>query len=341
MTDDEKLLRVAAQTNPSDAHYWYMLAHRVGYFDPATYGWDETSVPLNPRHRALLERSLRTDPSYLPALYAYATSKPTHEARMRALEMLAIKDPDNAEPYYLMALERFRDITKGRKITEASDREAFEMSQDEWDQVSGYIEKGNARKAFIWRAANVPSTRDIEVATRGKVWPARAAQNHLQITFIYSGDTADSASGCPQAITGGAIWRQLCRQAKWAAKAADKAGDKKRALHYLEVMMNSARVYAGCQPEQMIPLLVGCAMWEICERTATDLHNNNGELAQIDSLKAEERSWKDAVKQCMPLLRKYDVKVPGVKMSRNECLSYNDYAIEEAGMKNILAGLRP
>lgn len=340
LASDEKLLRTAAEIAPNEPSYWYLLARHVGYFSPAMYGWDEASVPSNPRHRALLERTLRVDPSYLPALYSYAMSKPTHEERMRALEMLATKDPDNAEPYYLMALECFRDITEGRKITEASDREAFEMSQKEWEQVSCYIEEGNACGAFVWRKAEVPSTRDLHVSTHGKLWPARALQNHIRITFNYFGATADS-SGCPQEIGGGAVWRQLSRQAKWAAKAADKAGDKTRGLHYLKVMMDCAHKYAGCQPEQTIPLLVGGAIWMISESTAVEIYKRSNDLDAVKKLRAEEAAWKSAFKQCMPLLKKYDIKVKSVKTSRTEYLSYNDYSIEEAGIRKILAGLRP
>ena len=103
--------------------------------------------------RPILERVLTIDAHYLPALYAYALTKPTHELRMGALKQLASVDSENAEPYYLMAVELFTHYTAGRHVSEASDFNAFDLTQAQWRSISDLINKGN--NGLCWNGAGL------------------------------------------------------------------------------------------------------------------------------------------------------------------------------------------
>ena len=340
VTDNRSLLRSATDACPNDAKYWYMTARGQlpsWFVSDGDISAPSVTVALA-RGRALLERSLKCDPHYLPALYAYATSEPMHDQRIKALRSLAALDSDNAEPCYLLAIEEFRDITRGRKITEVSDHEAFQMSQSEWQTVSDLIEQGNNRPCFEWRTAATPNTTDLVISVHGKKWPAAAVKSYAELYSTICGGSADAALD-PHGMCTGSIWRQLARQANWAAKEASKNGDNAKALHYTSVMMNLGYRYAACKPERMMPLLMGRAIWGISKSGAVDTLAKTKDDAGLRKLEAEEKAWKDAIGQCMPLMKSYTVTVRSIKISPTEYLTYNDSAIEEAGVKEILAGL--
>lgn len=335
-SEGEKLLLIAASTDPSNPVYPYLLARMNAKGD-----WGAGEVDYTPA-RPFLERSLKADPNYLPALYALAMSEATHQQRMEALQGLTRIDANNAEPYYLMAMESFFEITKGRKITAATDRDAFEMSQQEWTQVSDLIEKGNARSVFEWRAPASPSTRDVRITYKGKVWPEQAVQGFAQLTLHtdYLAETADSRFS-PLSISGNAYWRQLARQAMWAARNASKSGDNDRALHYLTVMMGCGRKYAGCKPERMTTFLVGECIWQIAGSTAEEVLEKKPDATMLTDLRSKKAEWKAGCNQLPALLKRSNITVKSIKISREEYLTYNDYAVEEAGVRKIVASLRP
>ena len=291
------------------------------------------------RGRLLLERALRADPAYLPALYAYATTKPTHDSRMQALNWLAALDADNAEPYYLMAIEQHCHVaTDGKRPQPDDDLGAFTLSLEEWQPIFDLIEEGNRRPEFTWRVPSLPSPQDVRVTSGGNSWPQAAVTSFLPLGMELWGSPGDVQFD-PHAVTG-AIWRQLARQAVWASRLASKSGDSTRALSYLTVMMDLGYKSAGCKPERMGPLLMGKAIWDTGEDEAVRILGPGNNEAAVSKLEAEKGAWKSACQQCGPLLEKTNVTVKQVRISRSEYLTYNDYAIEEAGMKRILAGLK-
>lgn len=127
--NDNKLLAQAAHTAPNDTLYVYMLACSKVRANFLSQDDDYTAV------RPLLERALEIDPNYLPALYAYAMTKPAHAQQMDALNHLAEIDSNNALPYYLMAFEEYETITKDRKVTKASNFDACDLTQAEWQSA--------------------------------------------------------------------------------------------------------------------------------------------------------------------------------------------------------------
>jgi hypothetical protein len=326
--------RLAAPNNPV---YPYLQARAFSPSIFVLFGPNPSKTPGNTDPRVLLEAALRIDADYLPALYAYVMSKAEFEQRMGGLAWLAAKDPDNAEPYYLMAFEQFTALSKGREVTEASDKEAFELSPQEWQSICDLIGKGNRCRTFEWRTARAPSTRDIQISTRGRLWPAQAAASYCEESNL--GGTADSRYD-PHAMLSGAVARQLARQAKWAARAASKSGDDAKALRYLTVIMDFGSKYSLCEPLRMLPFLVGDAIWAISEREAENVLKKTGDKTALEKLTAQKLARKAACKQLMPLMNKYVVHVNDIRVSKTDRLFYNDPAIEEAGMGKILAGLK-
>jgi hypothetical protein len=337
LLQDEKLMRAAAETCPKEARYWLLLA-RSTFEDLCFDDYGTAEAQVDERHRHLLELALRVDPDYLPALYAYAMSKPSHDKRMQALDWLVIKDADNAEPYYLMAIERFFATMKNRKLTAASNWEAWDMSHQEWGRISDFVEKGNRCSTFEWRAVQVPSARDLKLSTRGRLWPARAVENTLKSVLDVYGGTAE---WCYRPQSRGSYFQGDACQAKWASRAASKAGDSEAALRYLTVMMDRSYKIASCKPERMECFVQMMLEWEVAETAAIELYKKSNNLAAVRKLRAEEPVWQRACEQCAQLLARQSITVKSVKVSRKDYLTYNDYAIEEAGMKKILAGLRP
>lgn len=336
--NSEKLLRYAAETSPNNPRYWYLLA-RCYSLNLSIDTWGFMSGNSDSQYRLLLERSLRVDPDYLPALYAYAMSRPSHEQRMQTLNLLTAKDPDNAEPYYLMAIESFKEITKNRKAVDTRGYYAYQMLQQEWDQISGLIEKGNACSVLQWRTTELPSTRDLAIRTRGKAWPANAVKNWLALSHDLFGDTGDSRYRPQRGLN--ACWRMLASEADLIATGASKTGDNAKAMRYLEVAMDLGYKLAFSEPERYMSWSAGYGTWSIAQKPAVEILKRSGDMQAAWALDKERVAWREGVHQCLGLIEAYSVTIKDVKLSRTDYLSYNDYSKEEAFMKRILSGLKP
>lgn len=330
--EQKKLLLTAANTDPSNPAYPYLLARlKIKMVD-----WNKAKADYS-FARPFLQRSLKSDPSYLPTLYMLAMIEPTHERRMESLQRLTVADAGNAQPYYLMAMDTWLEISKGRKITQRGDLWAFDVSLQEWDQVSDLIEKGNRCTAFVWRSPATPSVRDIRISFGGRQWPERAVESYAQMAL----ESTATSFFSPQAISSGASWRQLAKQARWAAKRAHKDGDSDRARRYLNVMMRLSHRYAGCKPERIVCFYDGRGMWGLAESTAEEIAKAEADADSLAGLKKRKEAWCAAVDQCKALLDRTcrvekDLKLPG-----GISFLYNDYAAEEEGVRKIVAGLRP
>ena len=332
ITDRAKLLEKAASTMPDDPRYPYLLA--------------VTNIPVmvdsdqcNAEYRAHLERALAADPDYLPALYAYATTKPTHEQRMQALLDLAERDQENAKPYYVMAVEEYKHLVQDRKTLAETDREAIRMDSEEWQKVLQYIRKGNERSVFSARMVCAPSVDDIAVATGGKTWPRETARKVVSAGII-ADQSAAGPDGAPFAFAFSAVARELALQAKWEAKKAAENGNTDDALDMLHTIRAFADRYAHAEPEQMIPFLVAKAVRDITGEQEEKIARDVGDDERVQLLEKECRIWKDASSNLLEVFQKNVQLTTDIPISPTECLELSDVEAEQEAMKKLLKDVR-
>ena len=309
-------LREAARLVPNDPVYWYQQASS---------------------NRKLLERALAVDPNYLPAIYRYALTKPTHEQQMQALEDIAKIDMDNAKPYYIMALLKFGWIREGRLPTKESQYTAFAMTGEEWDSVTELIKQGNARPVLRATTARIPSVSDIRVSTGGKVWPDAAVQSNLETTLneMNLGDL----DVMPWTITFNAVSRQLLRDAAQRAREFYWKGERDKALETLDTAYRFCDKFASCEPHRVIPILVAHAMRSIAEHAEVQIQQVPANRARLLELYNRKIADRKALKAFAPLLERQSVTLKDVKTSPSEGLLYIDYQAEEELATRMLMDL--
>ena len=339
--NSDKLLRQAAAITPKDPLYWYLLAENYNSLyrslDFPESGASKLIKSTTERSRQLLEQSLAIDPNYLPALYAYAASKPTHNLKMQALGKIADLDTDNAKAYYMMAIEQYCALTKDRHITKESDSTAFDMTDSEWASVIDLIHKGNERPILHAVGGRLPSTRDISITTGGKRWPDAAVQSILKLSiWTYYSGTANAPVGTGMDMSSNAISRQIARQAAWQAKLMTERGTATDAIQMLEDIRGYAYKFSALEPNDMDAFLVGDAIRALAGEELSILFKQTGDKEQLNQLQEEDREWKNAVKKCASLLNKEQVTIKSIRISPTDYLQYNDHDTEEAGMLEIL-----
>ena len=285
-----ELLRKAAQLATGDPMYWYRVAR--------LRAWKSEGQAFDDRARRLLERSLAIDSDYLPALYSYAISKPTHELQMQALARIATLDRDNAKPYYLMAIEEFQAISEDRGMAAESDGMAYDFSDPEWDRVLSLVSKGNERPAFLATMARVPSVRDIELKAEGETFSAKRHMFVLQDAVEASSDIESA----PLAIIFGTWARALARQAYWQAKRAFKSGKTDAALDSLGAVRQFAAKYACSQPRRAVSFLTAKAVRRIVTLQELDILQQTGDADRIQAFERESEAWENAQAQVKKMI---------------------------------------
>lgn len=310
LTFQDHLLSEAVRAAPRNPDYFYILAcmHRLGH-------------PSNPRW--LLERALTANPDYLPALYSYSTEKPTYKERRQAFERLAAMDPNNAQPYYLMALDLQNSIVKDRKLIEASDWNAFPMTQAELNSVLDLVRKGNEQPVFHNPRPRLPSARDIVVTCDRQQWSQQTTEENIA-GFLEALEVGDFAYGARS--------RQLARQAAWQAKILSRAGRNKEAVELIEPVRAYSKRYAAQDPPRMISFLIASAIRSIVTYEEADILRRSRDAVAIRQLEEEHKAWKGALSE-VKSLQESSYTSTGLATSKG------GVSAEEAGMRKILAGL--
>lgn len=324
LTSNARLSREAARLCPGKPQYWYLLSlvRRMPTF----------SETLNASSRAPLERALAADPGYLPALYDYALTKPTHDLKMRALEAVSSIDADNAAPFYLMAVERFQHFVCNRRIIYGSDVQAYKMTAEEWASVVDLIRKGDERPRFTVVRCALPSFQDVEVSTEGRKWPLEACVNTATVMAEVSADIGGSPIGfvfCARA-------RGLARQASWEARQASEAGRRKEGLEMLSAVSKLGEMIAVAEPRRIRTAMAGLSVRYIADYFELVILNGR----DSDVAKQSQKDWQKTMAAYEPLLNKPMKKVKGLYVARNESLSYIDYAAEEVLVTDMLRQLK-
>jgi hypothetical protein len=291
---DPKLLRSAAEVSPRDPRYWYFSAITRDSYVLETRGY-AASEKAKPAYRALLERALTVDPSFLPALYAYVVSQPTHKQRMQGLEKVAALDPDNAKPYYLMALELYQETTKGRTIIRSSGFQPYPLSHQEWQSVLDLIRQGNQQPSFHANAVRLPSATDLRIRVSGKAVPP--ADSEIAILVAVDACRNTDFADAPCDFSTAAYSRQLARQADWEARQAYKQGRLAEALDMLEVIRAFGVKYAVSEPRGLVQLSVGCAIRLIADYEQAAILKAAGDGSAARALKTENRACENVIKQ--------------------------------------------
>jgi hypothetical protein len=288
---DCALLRKAALLAPKDPVYWYWAAHVTYILTPDT--------PFV-RSRPLLRRSLAADPTYLPALYAYAASEPKPQQRVSALERVARLDAHNAAPYYLMAFALADKTLQGRVIDK--NHGVCVMSDAEWSAVLDLVKKGNAQPALRAALGRQPSCRDIALWVGKK----RLSQGQIEdyVMSTEEGTMGALTPSDPMGWDGASQARQLCRQGSWQARKARLAGRIDAARETIRELLDFARKCTASEPLRVMPFLDGTAMRAIAAKEAEEFCRQTGDRKWLACLRHEREAWEAARKRVYALINK-------------------------------------
>lgn len=277
LTGNLKLLREAALVAPKEPKYWLL----AGLFqDPVHFS--------NKVYRMRLERSLSIDPNYLPALYAYVASKPTYAQRMLGLHRLAALDPDNAKPYYMMAIELYLHTTENRPIVDRN-LGAYKVSHDEWQAVVDLIREGNSRARFNAVLVDAPSGRDLSVRMRNHGISAEDVDAGIT-DYIEDYGLSEDTGFFPLSFPCAARCPQIARQAGFEARHAYRQGESKEAMDTLDVMKMFAFRYAASEPRKLVQVSIGCAIRFIADAAEADILKAMGNESAAKAVKDEGQS---------------------------------------------------
>lgn len=325
LTDKRELLREAAKLNPKDPVYLYRLV-------PLLSG-DEIPQEAMKKARKALDQVLAVDPNYLPALYRQAKLQPTPDEQIKALELIAGIDKDNAKPYYLMAVVRYRAINKGRRIAPESGDIAFSMTAQEWASVEDFIKLGNNRPLLRSTAARVPSVEDIRVAVNGKIMPGSMVEPLIQMVLV--GDMTASFEDWPGGLgfEVNASMRQLARQAKWEAEIDAKAGRIDDAIDTLEAIRTASKKWAASPPHWIMVFLTAKALHNISVETEIGILKDTDQKAKLEELQREKADWQLVSDKSSELMKEMERKKAVPPFDK---MNYFDRDTEEAGMAKIL-----
>lgn len=328
LTDfDPKLLRRAAELAPRDPLYWYLSAATHYSYVLGTRGY----VPfekIRPAYRALLERALAVDPNYIPALYAYVLTKATYGQRMEGLQRLASLDSDNAKPYYLMAVESYREASKTCRWNCGT--QSYTMSREKWQSVLDLIRQGNQRSVFRADALRLLSTADVRARAGSK---ALSRADLATAIVLVVGNLRSDHGDAPLSFGTSPLLRQLAHQVHWEAGQAYKQGRRADALDMLSVVKELGAKYAASEPRGVLQLAAGSTVWLIAAFKEEDIYEAAGDKAALRSLAAETAKWKAANKRARELFQEsseYDISLSEWKQRRDR---------EQAEVAKVLQGL--
>ncbi len=349
--NDVRPLKEAAKLDPSDPVYAYAVAVwtprgsdrtapeylETVALNPEKFTSDKTSDQLQKDRAALQERrqwlaaSIAADPNYLPALYLYAVTKPTHEQRLRALEHIASLDKDNAKPYYIMALIQFDKVVRGKKVIEESKMGAYPVTQAEWMSVLNYLKIGNARKVFQATPCRAPSVSNLKVYTdgqapnqSGQAWPSDSVKNYLQ--FMVDDVMPGGFSGAPSSFALPPFVTQIARQTMWQARELKKANKVQEALDMLQIIQDFGSKYVVAQPYRVRTLNCGATIKSIAYTSESETLEGSKDKKALERAAQMQLTWQILTQDPVP--DNLWVQDKAVKISATDNLQYPDLKAE-------------